>query len=125
MRAWDFGWHWAERGWVEDRSEAPIRFLLHATDPEVLEPRLGAPGSQGCIRIGAAMNRFLDVNGILDAELERLSATQPRIAALLLPERRPTPIAGRLVIVVDSAAPALSQARPALLTGGPGMGCAG
>lgn len=106
MRVWDFGWHWARRGWTEDGGEAPMRFLLHATDPDALEPRLGTPASQGCMRIGGAMNRFLDANGVLDAELEPRAAWDPAIAALLLPERRPTPLAGRVLIVVDSEEPA-------------------
>ncbi len=113
MRAWDFGWVWAVRGWSEDGGEAPIRFLLHATDPDVLEPRLGRPDSQGCVRIGGAMNRFLDANGIIDAEIERQAATDARAAALLLPGRQPTSIAGRLLIVVDTAADRAAGARPA------------
>lgn len=113
MRAWDFGWVWAQRGWAEDGSEAPIRFLLHATDPDVLEPRLGRPDSQGCVRIGGAMNRFLDANGIIDAEVERQAAADARAAALLLPDRRPTPLAGRLLIVVDSGSDRVAGARPA------------
>ncbi|MBP0463374.1 L,D-transpeptidase [Roseomonas sp. PWR1] len=113
MRAWDFGWVWAARGWAEDGGEAPIRFLLHATDPDVLEARLGRPDSQGCVRIGGAMNRFVDANGIIDAEIERQAASDPRAASLLLPERRPTALAGRLLIVVDSAADQVPPARPA------------
>lgn len=124
MRAWDFGWNWAARGWTTDGSEAPIRFLLHATDPGVLEPRLGTPGSQGCIRIGAAMNRFLDANGILDADLEARAAGDPRVAALLLPDRRPSLIAGRLLIVVDSRGGVRQVARPAPPPRGQGAACA-
>ncbi|WP_211847861.1 hypothetical protein [Neoroseomonas eburnea] len=104
MRAWDFGWVWAPRGWTEDGSEAPIRFLLHATDPDHFEPRLGEPGSQGCVRIGGAMNIFLDRHGVIDADAERIAAESPRMAALLAPDRTPTAIAGRMLIVVDSAA---------------------
>jgi hypothetical protein len=105
MRVWDFGWHAAPRGWTGDGSAAPIRFLLHATDPDILEPRLGSPDSQGCVRIGGAMNRFVDRNGVMDAEIERQAAESPRVAALLAPGRTPSPIAGRLLVVVDSAAP--------------------
>lgn len=124
MRVWDFGWVWATRGWAEDGSEAPIRFLLHATDPDILEPRLGRPGSQGCVRIGGAMNRFLDRHGVLDAELERIAPGDARTAALLPPDRTPTPIAGRLLIVVDSAAPQVTPARMAQASPLP-QGCAG
>lgn len=125
MRVWDFGWVWATRGWAEDGSEAPIRFLLHATDPDILEPRLGRPGSQGCVRIGGAMNRFLDRNGVLDAELERIAPGDARTAALLPPDRAPTPIAGRLLIVVDSGAPQVTPARMAQAHPVGPQGCAG
>lgn len=125
MRVWDFGWVRAPRGWAEDGSEAEIRFLLHATDPDILEPRLGRPGSQGCVRIGGAMNRFLDRHGVLDAELERIAARDERTAALLPPDRTPTPIAGRMLIVVDSAAPRVPPARMAQARLGEAPGCAG
>lgn len=125
MRVWDFGWVWSPRGWAEDGSEAEIRFLLHATDPDILEPRLGTPGSQGCVRIGGAMNRFLDRHGVLDAELERIAARDERTAALLPADRTPTPIAGRMLIVVDSAAPRVPPARMAQARLGEAPGCAG
>ncbi|MBR0672044.1 L,D-transpeptidase [Neoroseomonas soli] len=104
MRAWDFGWIRAPRGWTDDGSEARIRFLLHATDPDYFEPLLGQPGSQGCVRVGGAMNMFLDRHGVIDADLERIAAESPRMAALLAPDRTPTSIAGRMLIVIDSAA---------------------
>ena len=56
MRVWDFGWQSAIKGWTTDHEWGEIRLLLHATDPDYLEPRLGRPASQGCIRISAAMN---------------------------------------------------------------------
>ncbi|WP_137125300.1 hypothetical protein [Roseomonas sp. HF4] len=123
MRVWDFGWRHAPRGWTGDGSEAPIRFLLHATDPDVLEPRLGSPDSQGCARIGGAMNRFLDRNGVLDADLEPRAATDPRVGALLGPGRTPTTLAGRMLIVVDSDAPGIASAR-ASQPGAGGGACA-
>jgi hypothetical protein len=104
MRVWDFGWQEATKGWRADGERGPIRLLLHATDPDRLEQRLGQPASQGCVRIPAAMNRFLDRHGVLDAEIESAARTDPRFAALLLPDREPTPLAGRLLVVVDSAA---------------------
>lgn len=103
MRVWDFGWTYAERGWTQDGTVAPMRFAMHATDPEYFEPMLGSPASEGCVRIGAAMNRFLDLHGVLDADVERLAATEPRLGSLLRPDRRPTPYAGRLLIVVDTS----------------------
>jgi hypothetical protein len=105
MRVWDFGWYWAQRGWVDEPSEARIRFALHATDPDLHEPLLGAPASEGCVRVSGAMNRFLDVNGVLDADVARIAETDRRFAALLLAERRVTPLAGRSLIVVDGSTP--------------------
>ena len=56
MRVWDFGWQVAKKGWAEVAGKpesTPIRFMLHATDPDKLEQRLGRPASQGCIRMPA------------------------------------------------------------------------
>lgn len=103
MRVWDFGWQEATKGWRADGERGAIRFLLHATDPDRLEQRLGQPASQGCVRIPAAMNRFLDRHGVLDADIEAAARKDPRFAALLLQEREPTPLAGRLMVIVDSA----------------------
>jgi hypothetical protein len=103
MRVWDFGWHDAVKGWRADRETGAIRLEVHATDPEFLERRLGRPASEGCIRIPAAMNRFLDVHGVLDVDDERAAAVDIRFRALLLPDRRQTPLAGKLLVVVDSA----------------------
>jgi len=102
MRVWDFGWQEATKGWRSDGERGPIRLLLHATDPDRLEQRIGQPASQGCVRIPAAMNRFLDRHGVIDADIEAAAREDPRFAALLLPEREPTPLAGRLLIVIDS-----------------------
>jgi len=68
-----------------------------------LGPRLGRPASQGCMRIPAAMNRFLDRRGVLDREYEMLARDQPRYAAVLAPGRRPSALAGDKLVVVDSA----------------------
>jgi hypothetical protein len=51
------------------------------------------------------MNRFLDLQGVIDADIERQAATSRRVSALLDPARQPSPIAGRMLVVVDSAAP--------------------
>ena len=102
MRVWDFGWQMAEPGWGTDRAPREIRLQVHATDPAYLEQRLGRPASKGCIRVSTAMNRFLDIHGVLDADYERAAPTDPRIAAVLLPERTPTRLAGTLLIVIES-----------------------
>lgn len=106
MRVWDFGWQVAMKGWAEavgkpDRT--PIRLMMHATDPDKLESRIGRPASQGCIRIPSALNRFLDRHGVLDADYERVAVADIRFRTLLGPERTPTPLAGTALVVVDSS----------------------
>jgi lipoprotein-anchoring transpeptidase ErfK/SrfK len=103
MRVWDFGWQVAAKGWLPDQELSEIRLLLHATDPDYLEQRLGRRASKGCIRVPASMNRFLDLHGVLDADHERLAGNDAGIRALLLPERDPTALAGNALIVVDSS----------------------
>ena len=102
MRVWDFGWQTADRGWgaVPDPSE--IRLQMHATDPANLEQRLGRPASKGCVRIPAAMNRFLDMHGVLDADYERAAQDDVRVSSLLLRARQPSLLAGNALVVVDS-----------------------
>jgi hypothetical protein len=102
MRVWDFGWQRTIKGWGTGE-EGDIRLLLHATDPDALERRLGHPASKGCVRIPAAMNRFLDRHGILDSDYERAAKDDAAFQALLLSERKPTPLAGNALVVVDSS----------------------
>lgn len=111
MRVWDFGWQRAERGWGAPGEPSEIRLLLHATDPDYLEQRLGRPASKGCVRIPAAMNRFLDRHGVLDADYERAAKLDVRYEALLLPDRTPTPLAGNALVVVDSSSVPLARAQ--------------
>ena len=106
MRVWAFGWQQAHKGLTADGETGDIRLLLHATDPDTLEPRLGRPASKGCVRIPAAMNVFLDHYGILDADYNATAPTDPRIADVLPPDQQPTPLAGDTLVVIDS-----SQAR--------------
>lgn len=103
MRVWDFGWVTARKGWRSDGEEGEIRLLLHATDPDALEQRLGRPASQGCVRVPSAMNRFLDLHGVLDLDHERAASGDERFRALLHRDRTPTILAGRLMVVIDSA----------------------
>jgi hypothetical protein len=105
MRVWDFGWHWALKGWHTDGEGGDIRLQMHATDPTLLERRLGRPASEGCVRVSSAMNRFLDHYGVLDADYDRVAITDIRYRQLLQPDHTPTPLAGRLLIVVDSRDP--------------------
>jgi hypothetical protein len=103
MRVWDFGWQTAARGWHAERDMSEMRLLMHATDPDYLEQRLGRPASQGCIRIPATMNRFLDVHGVLDVDYERAATDDARMRSILLPEREPSPLGGNTLVVMDSA----------------------
>ena len=105
MRVWDFGWQRAVRGWKSAKKVSKMRLLLHATDPDTLERRLGRAASEGCIRIPEAMDVFLDRHGVLDADYEQAAGHNPRFLAVLLPDRTPTPLAGNALVVVDSSAP--------------------
>lgn len=100
MRVYDFGWVMGERGW-NGGGPGEMRLQMHATDPTVLEPRLGRWHSKGCIRIPAALDRFIDRHGLIDADYER-AVLAGRNLWVLLPDRTPTPWAGRYLVVVDS-----------------------
>lgn len=106
MRVWDFGWQTARKGWTSDGEVGEIRLLLHATDPDYLEQRLGRRASKGCIRVPAAMNRFLDRYAVLDYRYDAAAAVDPRIAAVLPPDQQPTPLAGDALVVIDTSEPA-------------------
>lgn len=103
MRVWDFGWQWAEKGWLPSREKGQIRLEMHATDPVYLESRLGHVASEGCIRIPSSLNVFIDKHGLIDVEDEQSAVVDDRFRALLRPDRVVTPLAGSAVIVVDSA----------------------
>ena len=105
MRVWDFGWQWALKGWHTDGEGGDIRLQMHATDPDLLERRLGHPASEGCVRLSAALNRFLDKHGVLDADIEQAAFNDIRYNALLRPDRTPSILAGRLLVVIDTQLP--------------------
>jgi len=100
MRVYDFGWQQARRGWSR-QGISTMRLQMHATDPYLLEPKLGTPQSKGCIRIPAALNRLIDRMGLLDADYERAAglASPPWV---LLRDRTPAYGAGRYLIVVET-----------------------
>jgi hypothetical protein len=106
MRVFDFGWQVAERTWGKGGS-SPMRLAMHATDPERLEARLGSIASEGCIRIPASLNHFLDHYGVLDAEYEA-ALVQGKTLRVMLPDRQPLAWPGRYLVVLDSGA----QIRP-------------
>jgi hypothetical protein len=103
-RVWDFGWQPAEEGW-QPGVIGEIRLLVHATDPDVLEPRLGRPDSKGCVRVSAAMNVFLDRHAVLDAEFLQDAAGDRRVAAVLSPDLAAVKFPGKYMVIFDSAAP--------------------
>ncbi len=117
MRVWDFGWQWALKGWHTDNAGGDIRLQMHATDPALLEQRLGHPASEGCVRVSSTMNHFMDRHGILDADYEHAAVTDARYGALLAADRTPTPLAGRYLVVIDTSVapdvPPTQQSRPA------------
>lgn len=101
-RVFDFGWQVAERGWG-DGGTSQMRLQMHATDPTVLEKRLGRVASEGCIRIPATLNLFLDLHGVLDADYEAAEEAG-RSLWVLEPGRTTIPWPGRYMVIVDSGA---------------------
>ncbi|MEO7337922.1 MAG: murein L,D-transpeptidase [Caldimonas sp.] len=106
-RVFDFGWQLAERGWGKGGT-SKMRLQMHATDPHVLEGRLGGVASEGCIRIPAKLNVFLDRHGILDADYEQAQAGGD-VQWILKPDRQTIDWPGRFMVIVDSQ----SLVRPA------------
>lgn len=101
MRVYDFGWIRANKGWG-DRRESVLRLQMHATDPDILERRLGTPQSKGCIRIPGKLNQFFDRHGILDADYQR-AVNEGNRPWVLRPDWSPTPWAGRYLVIIDSS----------------------
>jgi hypothetical protein len=99
-RVFDFGWQVAERGWGQGGT-SKMRLQMHATDPRVLESRLGRVASEGCIRIPATLNVFLDVHGVLDADYEAAAARGDKLW-ILKADRQTMPWPGRAMVIVDS-----------------------
>jgi hypothetical protein len=100
MRVFDFGWVLAERSW-DRRGTSPMRLQVHATDPVLLEGRLGTAASKGCIRIPAAFNHLLDHYGVLDADYD-IALAHGATFWMLPADREATPWSGRFLVVVDS-----------------------
>ena len=102
MRVFDFGWQTAQRGWGAG-GHSPMRLAMHATDPERLEALLGTAASEGCIRIPASLNHFLDHYGVLDADYEAAQA-QGKPQRVLLADRQAIAWPGRYMVIIDSQA---------------------
>lgn len=94
-RVWDLGWQA-----TKTRKDEPyqIRLLVHATDPDFGESRLGRVESKGCVRISGRFNRLLDQYGVLDDAFER----DKRGERVLLRNRLPVENAGRYLLVVET-----------------------
>lgn len=107
MRVYDFGWQQAQRGWGTG-AVSQMRLQMHATDPNVLEARLGNVASEGCIRIPATLNVFLDMHGLLDAAYEQAFADGDNLW-ILKPGRQTITQPGQYMVIVDS----MSKERPA------------
>ena len=99
-RVYDFGWVAAPKTWG-DHAMSVMRLQMHATDPDILEPRLGTAQSKGCIRIPATLNAFIDRHAILDADYDEALASGERFWVLREDRERPA-IQGRYLVVVDS-----------------------
>ena len=99
MRVYDFGWQKVPKGWG-DGVAIRMRLQMHATDPDLLERRLGRAQSEGSIRIPGTLNRLIDRHGLLDADYRRLRDDHP----LWPPDAKREPVSspGRYLIVVDT-----------------------
>ncbi len=74
---------------------------MHATDPDRLAQKLGTAQSEGCVRIPATLNAFIDHYGILDGEYDRAMAAGETF--WVLPKtREATPWSGKFMVVVDT-----------------------
>lgn len=107
MRVFDFGWALGERGWGRG-GMSQMRLMVHATDPDHLEHRLGVAMSKGCIRIPATLNSFIDRYGLLDADYEQAQAYGAKLW-VLRPDRVTTLWPGSYLVIIDSG----SATRPA------------
>ena len=94
-RVWDLGWQRTVRGRGDPMD---IRMLVHATDPDQGEKRLGTIQSMGCVRVSSRFNKFLDYYGVLDQEYEG----NVKAKYVLLTSRNPVSFAGKFVVVIDS-----------------------
>ena len=111
MRVWDFGWQTTD-DWRTAGAPMAIRMEMHATDPANLELRLGHWDSEGCIRIPSRFNSFMDQHGLIDAKVAEAAQSDRRFAALLPKGITPTPLAGSVVVVVDTSDPAALPSDP-------------
>lgn len=58
---------------------------------------------------------FLASDGVLDADYEVAAAADPGFEAVLRPDRTPTSLAGRILVIIDSSQPLQPQAEDKFL----------
>jgi hypothetical protein len=100
MRIYDFGWVNSQRGWGKG-GMGVLRLQMHSTDPDLAEQKLGTAQSEGCVRIAATFNAFLDFHSLLDEDYERSVARGEKLW-VLRKDRTPTKFPGRYMVIVDS-----------------------
>lgn len=100
MRIYDFGWVDAPRGWGKGEMGV-MRLQMHATDPDLAAQRLGTAQSEGCVRIPASLNDFIDRNALLDEDYLR-ELDRGAHLWVLRSDRTPTSWSGRYLVVIDS-----------------------
>lgn len=102
MRVWDFGWQMSARPIRGKLDPREIRLLMHATDPDLGEAKLGTIQSKGCVRISHSLNSLLDRYGVLDRQyIDALPAV--KIMAILPKNGVRTGLEGKFLLVVDSS----------------------
>lgn len=95
MRVWDFGWVPSSSGFVKNLN-IDIRLQMHATDPDILEKRLGRPDSKGCVRVHSSVNNFIDKYGLIDEKYENKKSWVLRKDRVLIQN------AGNYLLVIDT-----------------------
>jgi len=110
-RVWDFGDQKSVKKYKGGNTISQMRLLMHSTDPDKGEPRLGRTDSKGCVRISHSLNHFLDTYAILDLNYEQWAKTRPD-SWLLKKDRRPVANPGKYLIIGDSAPYFTAQAKP-------------
>ena len=105
MRVFDFGWQDSIASWGA-RGPASIRLQMHATDPDLLEQRLGSPASKGCVRIQTGVNTFIDTYGVLDKHYTGSDTEEP--GWVLSKAKKMSKYDGRYMVVMEQGPAALS-----------------
>lgn len=101
-RVWDFGYQKSLKKYKGGNTLSEMRLLMHATDPDKGEPRLGRTDSKGCVRISQYLNRFLDTYALLDRHYEEWAKTRPD-SWLLKKDRQPVGYPGKFLFIGDSS----------------------